>query len=106
MPRRFLAVILGFGVLFGFGSGFASLAWHAHHGWGHGACAHGRYADWGEEGPRGAAAPAPQAQLQPQTVVVPAAAAPSPQVFIIMPGAGATPQVVTPAAAPAPAVAR
>jgi hypothetical protein len=102
MPRRLLSVFLGLGVLFGFGSGFASLAWHARHGggWDRGGC-HGRHGDWGEEGLRSAAPAAPQAQ--PQTVVVqPAApaAAPAPQVFIIMPGAA--PQAAVPVVAATP----
>jgi hypothetical protein len=103
MPRPLLAGLLGLGVLFGFGSGFASMAWHARHGgwerggWEHGGCSHGRQ---GDEAPRSTASPTPP---QPQTVVVPAAAAPAPQVFIIMPGA--SPQAVTPAAAVAPVAA-
>jgi hypothetical protein len=101
---------LGLGVVFGFGSGFASLAWHARHGgWERGGGCHGRHGDWAGEGPRSTAAPS---GTPPQTVVVqPAAApAPAPQVFIIMPGASpqAVPQVATAAAVtatPAPATA-
>jgi len=102
MPRRLLSVFLGLGVLFGFGSGFASLAWHARHGgWERGGGCHGHHGDWAEEGLR-SAAPTPPAP--PQTVVVqPAAAtpAPAPQVCIIMPGAA--PQAVVPAVTLAPA---
>lgn len=116
--RRVLIVLLGFGVLFGYGSAFASARWHwrAHHG---GGCDN----RWGQRSDdrfdrndfaRPVAAPPPVAPA-PQTVVVPQAApapAPSQQIFLVMPGAqapAAAPQVITipaqvaPSAAPAPA---
>lgn len=104
--RRILLVILGFGVVSGFGSAFAHARWRAHH---HGGCEGGR---WSERWNRSDAVtpPAPV-----QTVVVPQAApppapipyaAPAPQVFVITVPTGAaqpTPVVVTPAPAAAPA---
>ncbi|HEY1086095.1 MAG TPA: hypothetical protein VGE37_00325 [Archangium sp.] len=103
--RRVLIVLLGFGVLFGYGSAFASARWHwrAHHGggcenrWGQ------RYDDRFDRNDfaRPVAAPPPAAP----------APAPSQQIFLVMPGAqapAAAPQIITlpaqaaPAAAPAP----
>jgi len=121
-PRRLLMVLLGFGVVFGYGSAIAQARWrHAHGG--------GCHSSWRGEGPYGwngeerlneersqpapVAAPAPA----PQTVVVqpaaaPAPAQPAPQIFVIMPGAqpAALPVQVVPVqvqapVAPAPAVA-
>ncbi len=107
--RRVLIVLLGFGVIAGYGSAFASARWHARH---HGGC-EGRWEERSDrfdrfdrrDESRPAAAP-----VAPQTVVVPQAApapAAAPQVFVIMPGMQAVPsvpQVVTvPVATPAPA---
>lgn len=112
--RRILLVLLGFGVFAGYGSAIASARWH-HRNAG-GGC-EGRWSEnrW-HRGDRdqARAAPVPAASPAVSTVVVPpAAAAPAPvagqQIFLIMPGAQATPgapQVITvpvPAAqAPAP----
>ena len=51
MNDRVKIALLLTGATLGFGSGFASLAWHAEHGWHHGrrhhdhACDHGRDRD-------------------------------------------------------------
>ncbi len=114
-PRRPLVVLLSLGVIFGFGSAFAS----AHHRM-HGGGCHDRWSGerFGERGPWeeryeprfAPPAPAPVAAPQPQTVIVqppaPAAAAPAPapQIFVIMPGAAApVPAQVVQAPAPVPA---
>lgn len=104
--RRPLLVLLGFGVIAGYGSALA----HARH---HGGGCHSRWSEHSErfehpgfdrferrDEPRPVAAP-----VAPQTVVVPQAApaaAPAPQIFVIMPGAPSAPQVVT---VPVPAAA-
>lgn len=99
--RRFLMVFLGLGVIFGFGSGIASVRYRMHHGchdWRDGRYADAR-GDW--RGWREARDLQPEVKAAPQTVVVqpqaaPAPAAPAPQVFVIMPqGAAPAPQVVT-----------
>ena len=111
--RRILLVILGFGVISGFGSAFA----HARHMRHHGGCDGDR---WGQRWERPAPVAAPV-----QTVVVPQAAAPAPapmpmpyaapapQIFVItVPTGGAAAQpvapvvVTAPVAAPAPAAAQ
>lgn len=109
MRRPVLMFLLSLGVLFGFGSGIASLRYRMHHGC-HSDWRGDRWSDargdWRRARDADVKAPAPAPQ--PQTVVVqsPApAAAPAPQVFVIMPQGVATPQVVTvpvptPAAAP------
>lgn len=115
--RRPLLVLLGFGVIAGYGSAFASARWHGRH------CGMERdrweqadrfdRRDFGRDFDRRDAAPV----AAPQTVVVPQAApapaAPAPQVFVItVPSASAAPapQVITvpvptAVAAPAPAAA-
>ncbi len=113
MPRRALIVLLSFGVLFGYGSSFASARWHMRQ---HAECEHSRWSErarwddrFGDRFAEPRVAPAPTiAPQQPQTVIVqsPApAAAPAPQIFVIMPGATSpvpAQLVQAPAAAPAP----
>jgi len=114
--KRFLLIL---GVVFGFGSGFASLAWHAHHGGCHGG---GGPAAWHQDGPdayreqlkaefaqacvvaaRNAQAPAPavapvaaQAPVAPTFIPMPFAVpypqyAPAPQVAPVAPPVAAAP---------------
>ena len=106
MRRRVLMLLLGMGVLFGYGGAIASASWHMRHAHHHG-CGASNERRWGTD--RFEPATQAPAAVQPQTVVVqpaaPVLAAP-PQVFIIMPGA--SPQVVpaqvaTATIAPAPA---
>ncbi|MGV3620048.1 MAG: hypothetical protein ACO1OB_04485 [Archangium sp.] len=108
--RRILLVVLGFGVISGFGSAFA----HARHMRHHGGCDGER---WGQRWDR--RGEVNQAPAPVQTVVVPQAApapapmpyaAPAPQIFVItVPSGGAAAQpiapvvVTTPATAPAAA---
>jgi hypothetical protein len=101
MRRRALMLLLGMGVVFGYGGAFASASWHLRH---HHDCGAWSDRQW-EHGRPGAEAPAPAPQ--PQTVVVQPAAAPpaaGSQVFIIMPGAS-SPQVVQAQPATPPATA-
>ena len=105
MRRRVLMLLLGMGVLFGYGGAIASASWHMRHLHHHG-CGSSSDHRWGPD--RFAPATVAPAAAQPQTVVVQSAAAvpaAPPQVFIIMPGA--SPQVVptqvaTATTAPAP----
>lgn len=104
--RYALMAVLAFGVVGGFGSAIARAA-HWRHGGG-GCHAEGRWHDarFGSrfEEPR---AEVKQAAPQPQTVVVqsPApAAAPAPQIFVIMPGAQASPTQAQPIVVPAVAM--
>lgn len=114
--RKGLMVLLGLGVVFGYGSAFARLAHHRH-----GECHGGWQERWhGErgDGPDSrfevpaaapAAAPAPAPVAAPQTVVVPQApaapAAPAPIIVVVPVNGAAAPQpqmVVVPQAAAAP----
>jgi len=104
--RRPLMFLLFLGVIFGFGSGIASLRYRMHHGC-HGDWRGDRWSDarddWRSARDLDVKAPAPVPPPTPQTVVVQPsapAAAPAPQVFVIMPQGTAAPQVVT---VPAPA---
>ena len=108
--RRILLVILGFGVISGFGSAFAHARYMRHHG----GCDGGGGDRWGQRWERPSPVAAPV-----QTVVVPQAApapvqmpapyaAPAPQIFVItVPSGGSQPVapvvVTTPATAPAAA---
>jgi hypothetical protein len=86
MMRRPLMFLLFLGVLFGFGSAFASMRYRMHHG-----CHDDRWADARGEPPRA---------REPEVK----APAPTPQVFVIMPPGNPAPQVVTvPVPTPAPA---
>lgn len=87
MRRRRWILVLSAGVILGFGSGFAHLFGHGHHG----AC-HGAH----ELSPSRGEAPAAAGFAPPQTVVVQPAPAPGAQVFIVTPGAAA-PVAVAPA---------
>jgi hypothetical protein len=118
--RRPLMVLLSLGVVFGFGSGFASVARHLHGGGGCHAGSHGQWGErWGDRDWRGSdelrrseAPPAPPqaqpqapAQAQPQIYfITPQAQAPAP---VVVTQGAAQPQlqpiVVVPAAAPTPA---
>ncbi|MEW6432771.1 MAG: hypothetical protein AB1730_14800 [Myxococcota bacterium] len=93
--RGFLMVFLGLGVVFGFGSGIASVRHRMHHGchdWRDGRSADAR-GDW--RGWREARDVQPEVKAAPQTVVQPQPT-PAPLVFVIMPqGAAPAPQVVT-----------
>lgn len=112
--RRILLVILGFGVISGFGSAFAHARYMRHHG----GCDAGGGDRWGQRWDRRGefTPPAPQPV---QNVVMPQAAAPAPyaapapQIFVItVPSGGAAAQpvapvvVTVPTAAPAPAAAQ
>lgn len=113
--RKGLMVLLGMGVVFGYGSAFARLA-HHRHGECHGGGWEGRWRGERGEGPDSrfevpAAAPAPVAApvAVPQTVVVPQApaapAAPAPLIVVVPVNGAAAPQpqmVVVPQAAAAP----
>jgi hypothetical protein len=113
MFRYALMAVLAMGVVGGYGSAVARVAYWRTHGGCHsaGGWHESRWQDrWGPRGDERAEvkqqAPAPQ----PQTVVVqPAAAAPAPapNVFVIMPGAQPTqPQTVVVPALAVPAVAQ
>ena len=111
--RRVLLVLLGFGVFAGYGSAIASARWHARHG-GEGGC-QSRWSRGYDRNDRDDARPvvapvvAPPQQMQASpTIVVPQAApAPAQQIFLIMPGASTVqgqPQIITvPVPAAAPA---
>lgn len=116
--RRILMVVLGLGVIFGFGSGIASLRYRMHHGSCHSDWRQGRRdygaGDWRRAEPQvRAPAPTPQTVVVQQPAATPAPAS-APQVFVILPqGASPAPQVITvpiatpltaqPLAAPVPA---
>jgi len=105
-------VLLGLGVVFGYGGAFASFrhharghecgsngGWEANRGWGH-----GRWDDRSERLERGTQQVAPIIVQAPAQAVAPAAPVVTPQVFVIMPGATqAMPAAVIPSANVAPA---
>lgn len=86
MRRNIAILILGMGVVFGYGGAFAHATGHWRHH-----CGHWDESRWGR-GERETSAPT-SPSAPPQTVVVqPApAAAPPAQVFVIMPGSTAQP---------------
>lgn len=110
-PRRLLMVLLGLGVVFGYGSSIAAARWRYAHGGGchsswHGPGPHG----WDEERTQPAPAAPPQTVVVQPPAAAPAPAQPAPQIFVIMPGAqpAAAPVQVLPVqvpVAPAPAAA-
>ncbi len=101
MFRRPLMVLLGLGVIFGYGGAAASFRHHRGecHGW-------QERSEWqrGDRAPQAAAAPV----IVQAPAAAPAAVSPvvTPQVFIIMPGAAQPMPAVVLQAAPAPVAAK
>jgi hypothetical protein len=114
--RKPLIVLLGLGVLVGYGSALGSMRHRWHHGYGQGDCG-SRWGQRYEETARpivtapapapapAPAAPAPQQQLVPQIIIVQPQAVPAAQAptVIVQPPAAAPAAPTAPAALAAPA---